>query len=364
MGQHQFTGSTTRGLVFRGGTGARLYGLTTAFVVQPTERANAQECVTFDKTTDTYLEHVHVDGSAAAGVVFYQCVRPMVVDATIVNAMADGLNFANCLDGRADHITTVDTGDDGVAFGNVATGPDNTGGLATNISVTRSKSRGVAVVGQRGVTIRDVSIDTTVGHGLYCAYEESWNTRTPTDVHFERGRVVGGGAWTAAAGGGTNCGVRVNASGTVSVCGITVDAPGAHGVFLTGSTVTVSDTTVGNTPGSGFNVQGGTYVVDRVVAESTSGIGLYVSDCQRIEYGTTTLRNTAITHATRYAVNVKNTGYVFGDRLWIHDTQQPATGYTVAAAGSQKGSLGVIVDRVDSRDVVIENSSGLSFSQI
>jgi hypothetical protein len=356
-----FTDNTKRGLNFTGGTGARLFGLTTAFASPPTTRQTAQECVTILYTQDTYVEDVRIDGSAAAGLLFWQCVRPTVVGALITNTMADGLNFTNCQDGRADRVTTVDTGDDGVAFGNIVTGPEYTGGLATNLSVTRSRSRGVAVVGQSGVTVRDVTVDTTVGHGLYCAYEANWNTRVPTEVRFENGRVYRGGTANE------NSGVRVNNSGTVTVAGVTVEEPGAHGVFLSASTVTLSDVSVRdslNTPGSGFNLQRGVYVADRLVAANTNGIGLYASDCTRLEYGTVTLQNTARTHSTRRAVSVQNTAYVFGERLWIYDSQTTATGYTVYAYGTQRGSLGTIIDQVNGRDIVVDNPSGLPYSRL
>jgi hypothetical protein len=359
-----FTDNTRRGLVFRGGTGARLYGLATAFASPPASRQTAQECVTFDTSSDPYLENVRIDGSAAAGLLFWRCVRPTVSGATIANTMADGLHFANCRDGRADHITTVDTGDDGVAFVNYASGPANTGGLATDISVTRSKSRGVAVVGQSGVTVRDVTVDTTVGHGLYCAFEAAWNTRVPTDVRFERARVYRGGQWTAAAGGGSNSGLRVSDAGTVTLDAITVEEPGAHGAFVSRSTATLRDVNVRSAPASGCNLQGGTYVVERLVAEQTNGIGFTASNSDRVEYGTITLRNTARTHATHRAVNVENVAYVLGGRLWVHDTQQPATGYVVGAFGTQRGTLGTIVDLVDSRGVVVDNPSGLSHTLI
>jgi hypothetical protein len=230
--------------------------------------------------------------------------------------------------------------------------------------VTRSKSRGVAITGQSGVTIRDVTVDTTVGHGLFCAYEQSWNTRVPTDVRFERGRVIRGGAWTAAPGGGTNCCVRVNAASTVTIDGITADTPGAHGVFLTASTVTITDVTVRNTPGSGFNLQTGTYLVDQLTAEQTNGVGFNVNGCQRLEYGTVTLRNTAITHTSHSAAVVQNTPYVFGVRLWVYDNQQPPTGYVIGAFGAQRGTLGTVVDLVDGGDVVINNTSGLTVTKI
>ncbi|MEU7869875.1 right-handed parallel beta-helix repeat-containing protein [Dactylosporangium sp. NPDC049140] len=357
-----FTDNTQSGLVFEGGTGARLSGLTSTFATMPTVRNSPQECILFRSTTDSYLEDVRIDGSAAAGLLFWRCVRPMVVDAVISNTMADGLHFANCQDGRADHITTIDTGDDGVSFVNYDSGPDNTGGLVTNVSVTRSKSRGVNVGGQSGVTIRDVVVNTTVGHGMYCAYDPAWNTRTPSDVRFERARVVQGGAWTAAPGGGTNSGIRVSSAENVTVAEATVDAPGTNGIYASGSTVTISGATVKNAPGSGCNLQGGAHQVDRLSVDHANGIGFTVSNADRVEYGTVTVRNAAITHATHRAVNIENNTYVFGGRLWIYDTQSTATGYVVGAYGSQRGSLGAVGDLIGSRSVTIDNPSGLAYT--
>jgi hypothetical protein len=57
-----FTDCAKRGLLFRGGIGARLYGLSTRFASQPTSRVAAQECVTFDNSSDTYRENVRIDG--------------------------------------------------------------------------------------------------------------------------------------------------------------------------------------------------------------------------------------------------------------------------------------------------------------
>lgn len=358
-----FSVNTAKGLVFDGGSGARLYGLTTSFAAAPTSRVTANECISFYSSTDTYLEDVSISGSAAAGLFFQYCVRPTVVGANIANTMADGLHFKNCQDPRADQITTTDTGDDAVAFVNYASGPANTGGLATNISVTRSKSRGVSVVGQSGVTVRDARVDTTAGHGLYCAYESSWDTRTPTDVRFERAHVSSGGVVVGGAG-GSNSGVRVSSAGTVSVAAVTVDAPGQHGVYVSQSTAVLTDVTVTNTPGSGFNVQNSTCTMDRLIADGTNGIGLTASGCARVEYGIITLRNTAKTHATHRALNLDSNTRVFGGRAWIADTQTTATGYVVGAYGTQQGNLGTVVDLVNTPDLLIDNPSALPYVRV
>lgn len=351
-----FTDKTWRGLVFAGGAGARFSGVSTAFAVTPTKREDAQECITFDGTTDTYVEDIRIDGSAAAGLVFWRCVRPVVVGALVTRTMADGVHFANCQDGRADHITTVDTGDDGVAFLNYASGPDHTGGLATNLSVTRSAARGVAVCGQSGVTIRDAVIDTTAGPGLLCTYDDFWKSRVPDDVAFERVRISGSGA------NGTEGGLRILRSGRVTADRITIVRPGFHGVHAEASTaVTLTDISVRDAPGHGFLLQGGTHQVDRLVAADTNGIGFNSFGCDRLEYGTITLRNVARTHHTSRAISIENTARVYGGRAWIYDTQATATGYVVGAYGTQKGSLGTLIPQLGSRALTVTNPSGVGY---
>jgi hypothetical protein len=359
-----FTSDTGRGLVFNGGTGARFSGLTTLFT-SPGSRQDSAECVLFLYTTDTHLENVGITGSAAAGLLFWQCVRPVVVKATIVGTLADGLHFANCQDGRADQITTSDTGDDGVAFVNYetvggVTVPNNTGGVATNISVTRSAARGVSVVGQSGVTVRGATINTTTSHGLYCAYESNWHTRSPTGVVFEQVQVTKGGTP-----GGPACGLRVADAGTVRITNVTVDSPGSHGVFVTGTTfssdVLLSQVTASNTPTSGFNLQYSTCVLDRCTAQNTNGIGLFASYCPLVAWSALTLRNTARTHPLHRALDVEYNTTVYGGGATIVDTANPAVGYIVGAYGSgQKGGLGVLTASIPYGSLVVENPSGLS----
>ncbi|WP_238015538.1 right-handed parallel beta-helix repeat-containing protein [Dactylosporangium sp. AC04546] len=356
-----FTDSTKRGLIFDGGNRAKVSGLTTAFATMPTSRNGVEECITFQKTTDTLVENIQITGAAAAGLLFWECTRPMVSRAVIRNTMADGLHFANCQDGRADQITTLDTGDDGVAFVNYASGPPNTGGVATNITVTRSKSRGVSVVGQSGVTVRDVRVEGTAGHGLYCAYEAAWKTRTPSDVVFERAQVISAGSGVDGVGGG-NSGVRVDTAGPVVISKITVEKPGRHGFSIAQATVTVTDSIVRDTPEHGFHIQDSTCTLDRLTAEGTNGIGLNAAGCARLEFGSVTLRNTARTTRSRRAVSLEANAYVFGGRTWVADTQNPPTGYVLAVSGNQRGNLGTVVDHVASADVVMENTSGLPWT--
>jgi hypothetical protein len=370
-----FTDNTARGITFAGGSGARFSGLSTTFTERPGNREDARECVLFDKTTDTFLEHTRIDGSAAAGLLFWQCIRPTVFDAVITDTMADGLHFANCQDGRADHIVTDNTGDDGVAFINYVTvprsdppveAPNHTGGLATNLLISRSRARGVCVGGQSGVTVRDAVIQDTASPGLLCEGKGGWNVRVPTGVSLERIRIVRGGAWRAGGATGKDVGVRV-ADASAVLREVTVEDSLAHGIHCWQATATLLDVTVKGVtgaPGAGIILQNGTYLVDRAVVENVTGIGLDINGCARAEYGTVTLRATAQTHHTRRAVNVENNALVFGERLWIEDAQPRVVGtYHPAPPGKeQRGTLGTIVDVT--RNVVLDNRSKLTVTEV
>lgn len=187
-----FTDNRTKGLVFEGGTWARFYGLSTKFSTLPPARINAKECLYFARTTDTLIQNAIVNGSAAAGILFGESVRPTVRNATIANTCADGLHFANCGDVRVSLLRTNNTGDDGLAFLDYG-GTTLHGGYATDIEVRNAKARGISVVGQRDVEISDFLVDGTRGAGLYVAYESSYSTGTPSNVHYHDGEVIRAG---------------------------------------------------------------------------------------------------------------------------------------------------------------------------
>jgi Right handed beta helix region len=187
-----FTNNRTKGLVFEGGTLARLYDIRTTFSTLPPVRVNAQECLHFARTTDTLIQNANVNGSAAAGILFGRSVRPTVRNATITNTRADGLHFANCQNARVELLRTSGTGDDGLAFVDYG-GQSLHGGFATDVEIRNTGARGIAVVGQSNVEIANFLVDGTRGAGLYVARELSYGTATPANVSYHDGEVVRAG---------------------------------------------------------------------------------------------------------------------------------------------------------------------------
>jgi hypothetical protein len=188
-----FTDNTARGLHFERGTGAEIDGLSTTFEALPSKRVTPRECIQFIDSTDTTVRNANIRGSAAAGLLFGRCIRPSAEGVVIEDTMADGLHFANCQDATANDVHTRNTGDDGVAFLNYASGPNYSGGRATNVRVEGSGTRGITVIGQRGVTVENFHVDTTRFSGILVAQDTSYDTRVPSGVRFANGTVKDSG---------------------------------------------------------------------------------------------------------------------------------------------------------------------------
>ncbi|GAB3411625.1 hypothetical protein [Flindersiella endophytica] len=360
-----FTDPTRRGLNFQGGTGAVFSNLVATFTTLPTVRQpDSQEIVIFLETTDTQVNGANINGSAGAGLLFYHCARPRATNIRITNTMADGLHFANCQDGYADEVWTTNTGDDGLAFVNYAGGPAYTGGFASDITVESSKARGITVIGQSDVTIDHFGVNWSAVSGLKVGYESSYNTRVPTNVRFQNGFVYNGGALAGGQSGNT-FGIEIDSAGEVFFSNVDVDRPGSRGVSSNASaTVHLTDVVVTNAPSAGFNLQGGTFLLDLLQATDTDDLGYFVSDATRLQYGTLTARRTSKTATLHRAFDFERNAVVAGTHLYVVDDQATATGWIVGAYGTQSGNLGTIHDQVNSRAVEVQNGSGLTYTLV
>jgi hypothetical protein len=356
-----FTDNTTRGMTFEGGVGARLSGLRTAFSKLPPARVNAQECVTFRGTTDTTVKGVEISGSAAAGLLFRDCVRPRVEGVEIRGTMADGLHFANCQDPEATNVLTEDTGDDGLAFVNYADGPGYSGGRATGVTVKYSQTRGIAVVGQSGVTVERFAVEGTSGSGLYCAYESSYNTRMPSNVRFADGTVHNAGRLDGA--NPNKYGIAYSNVASVDFESIEVTTPATRGVsgVAPEGTVRLSGIEVQDAPGSGFDLGAEMLYLEHLTARRTGRTGIRAASSGLVSYGTLKAVDASKTDTLRRAFSFENNARVEGGELYVVDDQSPPTGYEVISLGNRAGRLGKIYDRVANGSVEITNSPGLAY---
>jgi hypothetical protein len=189
----------TRGcLELTGGSGARIVNVRIAYSSQPTTRGTEYAIHLF-QTTDTIVDGAVVEMSPGAGLLADQSTRPVVTRAVIgplpqFHTLADGIHFSNCQDPKVSDSTVNNSGDDGIAFLNYASGPNNSGGLASNVVVRNSATRGITVVGQSDVIVSNFLVDTTVDAGILCTEDTTYSTQIPDRVIFRNGIIKNTGS--------------------------------------------------------------------------------------------------------------------------------------------------------------------------
>ena len=356
-----FTTNNLGGVLFVGGNGARIHGLRATYAIAPTYRASPNEQIKFSDTTDTLLTDTFVERSPAAGILFYNSVRPKVVNATVMNSLADGLHFANCEDPQVTNLTTLNTGDDGLAFVNYAAYPNKNGGLAENIKVQNSQARGIAVVGQSNVTISGFQIETTEGSGLLVAEDDYFNTRVPANVRIQNGTIHGAG--TLGQPGGNRFGIEFNSQVNATFSNITIldsaDA-GLSGTSPNGS-VTVNNVTVESPrDGVGFLFyETGSVQISDSVAQNTPSYGfLFLFSPQVMAQGLTAV-NTSRKDPLRRAVWFENGHSILATDLKISSARGDANvvGAYQDHGYQQSGSIKGIAASITGASLSIQNNS-------
>ncbi len=330
----QFTANTHGGLWFLGGNRARIYGLRAGYLSPPLVRVGSQEAIKFDGTTDTLLTDVNIENSPAAGVLFFNSIRPKVVNALIQNTRADGLHFANCQDAEVLNLTTSGTGDDGLAFVNYLSSPDRTGGVAKNITIRNSAARGITVVGQSLVLISGFLVENTSSSGVLCGQDSFWQTRIPTGVRFSDGRIKAAGRLQPAV--GNTFGVEVH-NGSCAFSEIEVSGSADRGLSAFGPdrTLAVKDVRVkSNLSGDGFNIQVNQADISNARAEDSPGYGFFFGNCSSVSASRLTTLNVSQNNPLHRAIWFENVREIKATDLSIEDSQSAPTGYVLGAYSS------------------------------
>ena len=290
-----FLDPTKRGFVFYQGTGAVFKNINLTFSTMPKYRVVPEECLMFDLHDDVRVLSPRINGSAAAGILFYRSKSPVVRDAVVRDTMADGIHFANCQDAHAYDCTTLRTGDDGLAFVNYADSPAFKGGYASNISVTDSDTRGITVVGQSNVTIENFEIENTDASGLMIVRDASYNTRAPSDVVIRKGTVRRAGYKADPSGKtGNEYGIELDAFDNVMLSDIKVSNPKSRGLSsfgrrsvpgrTTNGRLTLRNVFVRGASGNGYNIQNSLPNIENCGAFNTNGPAWYFDRCPNLKY--------------------------------------------------------------------------------
>lgn len=351
-------------LQLSGGTGARLNHIRVGYASAPTARTFGV-ALSIYQTTDTLIEGAVIEASPSAGILSDQSIRPHVSHAMVSGTLADGIHFANCQDAKVSDSTTLNTGDDGVAFVNYAAGANYTGGQANNITVRNSKSRGISVVGQSDVVITNFLVDTTSSSGALCAYDASYNTRVPDRVRFSHGVIKNAGTLSPSV--GNRYGVEFGGAAGCAFDDIAISGSADRsfaGSAAAGEITINNVSTSGGT--SGFNI-GPTklLIMTNVSAESSSDAGFFISMCGTALLDSVKTINVAQGQSALHrAIWFENNTYFRAHGLSVIDLQTPATGYIVGEFNNTNGVATGIQSQISHGNFTVQqNSSHVLFSR-
>lgn len=359
------------GIDFVGGTGARLINVDYTYLTMPTVRTIGLEGFKVEQATSPVVTNFIAEMSPSAGLLFYDSVSPTALNVSVANTLGDGLHFANCSNAYAQTVNTVNTGDDGVAFLDYSIYPDLTGGLATDLHVRSSKSRGISILGQRNVTVQNFTVDGTASSGLLCGYDATYATRVPADDVFQSGTVTNAGTVTPLQ--GNQNGIEYESVTSCAFSNIQVIGAANRGVNgqapdggVSFTSVDVQDTLAG----PDFNlIQTASVTVTSCSSTHSPGTGLFLGMNPLVNVTGFAALDASLTDPLHRAIEFDSNGTVQASNLVINDDQVTPTGYVLGANDSpdagQIGTINGVTSAIPHGQLVIQNySPGLVITNI
>ena len=353
------------GFIFLGGRGAWFENLNLRWHSAPQVLMPNAHSVAFIRTVDTILTNLRIDGAPTMGAMFRECVRPHVSGAIIKHCMADGLHFANCKNSHAKNLFISDTGDDGLAFVNYEEFAPLRGGYATNVNVTRSKARGISVIGQSDVFVSNFTVDGTSSSGVICATDASWKTRRSENVDISQGVIVDAGMMSFKR--GNQFGIEYEDVTSVSFRNISISKALSSGVCGRGAAqVLMQDVTVADiTQGTGATLQAKNLTISGLGVKNVAGYGLYVYGSETVAADQVVVTNASQVSELRRAAAFEGNQSVRVGEMSVHDSQVRSTGYKVGFYGPlQRGSVNILNDFVSNELLSVDNQSQVSVGQL
>jgi len=328
------------GLVLRNGSATEIDGITISWATNPTSRVSTGTAIRVQNCTDVILKNATINSASGAGLLFSECTRPIVDGAKVRDTLADGVHFANCNSPVAKHIETTNTGDDGLAFVNYEKLPMASGGYASDVMVTDSKARGIAVVGQSDVVVEKFVVLRTRVSALYVAQEPSYNTRYPQGVTFKDGQVDGAG--TLQGPGGNRFGIEVVRGRDVHFERISLSGSSARLVSIWRSYGVVELTDVllaHNQSGEGVHLDTNESVkLTRVWINDASNTGLYAYKIKSLEWQDLVIEDAASRGVSNSALFIEEVDDVVGDAVGVvrSDSKKYADRFVLRAIAQGK----------------------------
>jgi polygalacturonase len=321
-------------------SGTSIDGMVAGWRTEPGRRRDHAPALWISRSTDVSLRNCRVLNAPGAGFLFDECVRPTLSQVQVMHTGADGIHFANCQDGRVVDAQTDWTGDDGVAFVNYRRKPGNTGGSAQRIKVRNSRSRGITVVGQSNVEISDFEVDTTSCNGIYCAQEESYDTRVPSNVKFSHGTIIRAG--TLAPQVGTQFGIAVTGAGSVTLTDLDTTDSYNRGISVlapAGEVVIIRVHVKSPRASAGVVITARKVTIEDLDVEGSASYGVWVGKCDDVEVRRIHVQDVAQSDPLERAVWFESNRQVQIDGVEVVDTRPTPRRNIVGFSGEQTGTM-------------------------
>jgi hypothetical protein len=326
-----FTAPQKSGIVFNGGSAARILGLRAGYQTLPATMVTGVATVSVVNTTNTFLDQITIENSPGAGLYVYNSLEPKVSNAATWSSLAEGFRFDDSRSVELANISVINSGSDGVALWRSSTSSDRDGGLLSNISVRNAVRRGISITGTSSVTVTSFTVDVSGSSGIYCASDTG--SAVPNHVIFQGGVIEGTGGFGAEAKNPGSCTFTNLDIFNTRDRGLTATAP-------TGTIVVQGVRVLNNLTNDSFWFQGINQVrVSESSAENSPGYGFMFDTCTQVLVSGLKTQNVSIANSLHRTIWFQNGGTVTATDLTITDTQGAATGYITGTSNMQKGII-------------------------
>ncbi len=352
-----FSTPANAGLQFSAGTGLRVVGFHSKYLIAPTAAVTNAPALGFFNTSSTILSEATIENSPGAAIYFSNAAQPKVANIITMSSLAEGVRFDNCLSAEITNAQIMNSGTDGLVIYTGAGNSANAGAHATNISVTGSGRRGISVVGSNQVTIGAFHVNASGSSSIFCG--TGTGSDVPDHVQFEGGVITAGSYF----------GIEFQNQNSCAFANIDIDTPGGRGVSGTAPTGSVQLRNIrvrNNLQGDAFNFTGvQTVMISDSAAENSPGYGFFFESVSRaVVTGVTTLDVSKASSLQR-AVWFQHGGTVVASNVEIDDDQVLPSGLIIGTTGMSRGVINGVSSLIASGTLQVLNlSPGVTVSLI
>lgn len=289
-----------------------------------------------NQSTGIQVDGLYIDAAPGVGYWSNTALRSSVSHARVQNTTADGVHLENCGDSTVDDMWTSNTGDDALAFVQaVGELPYGSGCTASNVHVRNSKSRGIAIIGGKDITVTGIDVDGSAAPGVYVAYQNTYTM--PVNVSILGGTINRAGIL----GNGTNNdGLGISSCTNVTASGLSITNSYGNGVNIsnTAANIAMSDIIIDTSGLSGFTAQTATdLLLTNIRSAHSQGNGFEFYISSNVNASNLVAYDTSITTTTplnRAWWSDNAVGPINVNGLTVIDDSTTATGYVIGESAS------------------------------